>query len=196
MLKKDDIPTLSWNLRWLARREEPDPTRGSQQISQRTKNTIKAKRVQALLDGNPHSEAELKVLMDQYGIERERLLSGQLYEEEMELLKSNVRFLIESLPNRENQKWADVLGVKPPQLSRWKKGEVGPQPNNQKKLLRLHGLDPDTDLNAVPLFLLQEPISDFKKKEWVQKRLERTKPTEVAKIYTALKRLLIPNEED
>ena len=43
MLKKDDIPTLSWNLRWLAHREEPDPTRWSQQISQRTKNTIKAK---------------------------------------------------------------------------------------------------------------------------------------------------------
>ena len=41
-----------------------------------------------------------------------------------------------------------------------------------------------------------EPISDFKKKEWVQKRLEVMHPTEVAKIFTALKRMLRPNAKD
>ena len=196
MIVKDDIPALSWNLRYLASREEKDPTNWAQQVSKRTRNFIKEERVKELLEGSKHSDQELRVLIDHYGIEKEQLLSGQLYEEDIELSKSNIIFLVDLLPDRENQIWADELGVKPQQLSRWKKGEISPQSKNIKKLLRLHGLESELDLKTVPLFLMLEPISAFKKKEWVKKRLEKMKPSEVAKIFTALKRLLVENEKD
>ena len=183
MIGKKDIPSLSWNLRWLAYREEKDPTNWAQQISKKTRNYIKEERAKELIEGSKHTDQEIKVLVDQYGFEKEQLLSGQLYEEEKELFKSNIIFLIDLLPTRENQKWADEL-------------EINPQSKNIKKLLRLHDLDPEIDLNAIPLFLILEPISAFLKKEWVQKRLEKMKPSEVAKIFTALKRLLVENGKD
>ena len=196
MIKIDDIPAICWNLRWLAMKKEPDFSLWSKQISKQTKNTIKPKRALQLLDGEIPSEAELLVLVEQFGLDKETLLSGKLFESEKELLKQNVQFLIDSLPKGENQKWGEVLGVHPQQLSRWSAGEINPQPKNLKKLLRLHGLDPETDLKTVALFLQQEDISSFKKKEWVLKRLERMNPTEVAKIFIALKRMLSPNAKD
>jgi len=196
MIKINDIPAISWNLRWLALKRESDSSLWAKQISTQTKNTIKTERAQKLLEGELPSDAEIAVLQDQYGLEKEDLVSGKLFEEESTLMIRNVRFLIESIPSRENRKWAEELEVNPQQLSRWKRGEITPQPRNQKKLLRLHGLDQDTDLAVVPLFLMLEPISDFKKKEWVQKRLEGMHPTEVAKIFTALKRMLRPNAKD
>ena len=196
MIGKEDIPALSWNLRWLANREEKNPTNWAQQISKKTRNYIKEERAKELIEGSKHTDQEIKVLVDQYGFEKEQLLSGQLYEEEKELFKSNIIFLVDLLPARENQIWADELGVKPQQISRWKKGEINPQSKNIKKLLRLHDLDPEIDLNTIPLFLMLEPISAFRKKEWVKKRLEKMKPSEVAKIFTALKRLLVENGKD
>ena len=196
MIGKKDIPSLSWNLRWLANREEKNPMNWAQQISKKTRNYIKEERAKELIEGSKHTDQEIKVLVDQYGFEKEQLLSGQLYEEEKELFKSNIIFLVDLLPARENQIWADDLGVKPQQISRWKKGDINPQSKNIKNLLRLHDLDPEIDLNAIPLFLMLEPISAFRKKEWVQKRLEKMKPSEVAKIFTALKRLLVENGKD
>ena len=75
MIVKDDIPALSWNLRYLASREEKDPTNWAQQVSKRTRNFIKEERVKELLEGSKHSDQELKVLIDHYGIEKEQLLS-------------------------------------------------------------------------------------------------------------------------
>ena len=63
-----------------------------------------------------------------------------------------------------------------------------------KKLLRLHGLDQDTDL-AVVLFLMLEPISISKRKNGF-KTFGSNAPHEVAKLLTALKRMLRPNAKD
>ena len=196
MIKINDIPAISWNLRWLALKRESDSSLWAKQISTQTKNTIKTERAQKLIEGELPSDAEIAVLQDQYGLEKEDLVSGKLFESKKGLFKQNIEFLIVSLPKGENHISGKELGVHPQQLSRWKSGAIKPQPKNLKKLLRLHGFDPDTNLNEVALFLQMEEISSFQKKAWVLKRMESLSPNQVASLFEAFKKLLTPYAKD
>ena len=94
MIKINDIPAISWNLRWLALIRESDSSLWAKQIRTNTKNTIKTERAQKLLEGELPTDAEIAVLQDQYGLEKEDLVSGKLFEEESTLM---IRY---SVPHR------------------------------------------------------------------------------------------------
>jgi hypothetical protein len=89
-----------------------------------------------------------------------------------------------------------VLKVSASQLSRWKTAVGNPRPANVRNLLRFHGIDPDTDLARVPLFLSMEPVGGFAQKQWVMLRLQEMPSAEVAKIFPALRRMVRYNEKD
>jgi len=139
---------------------------------------------------------EKQVVSEVVGISVEELDSVPLYARDSTVLLRNLQYLLEAIPQGQQERVAKEIGVRSAQLSRWKSGNGKPRKANLRKLLRHHNLDPDLDLENVPLFLAYEPISAYVKKDWVASRVCEMSPSDIAEIYPALKKLLRPDEKD
>ena len=105
---------------------------------------------------------------------------------------------MEAIPYGEGKKAAARIGITEGQLSRWKKwgDQNKPYPANLRNLLKFHGMDPDLDLEGVPVFLSMEPLSGCAQKEWLSSRVREMPAAEVAKIYPVLRKLFRYDEEN
>lgn len=198
MVDIDDIPQLAKNLRWLLSREEPRAELWSGMLSLKTRNTINRLDAGALLMGGPVDAHQLSVLSEMLGYESEELMSVPLYTRDTSILAQNLRYLVEAIPHGHGKEAATKIGVKEAQLSRWKKwgDQRSPHAPNLRKLLKFHGMDPDIDLEKVPIFLSMEPLSGYAQKEWVASRVHDMPAEYVAEIYPALKRLFQYDEKN
>ena len=190
------LPQFTLNLRWLLRQREADPSKWVEAAVVATRGFLQPKRAADLLHGDMPSGSELAVFAEVCGREREELVSVPLYGGHADMFRENLRHLLKAIPQGSAGEAARVLKVSASQLSRWKTAVGNPRPANVRNLLRFHGIDPDTDLARVPLFLSMEPVGGFAQKQWVMCRLQEMPSDEVAKIFPALRRMVRYNEKN
>jgi hypothetical protein len=189
----DDFHLLSQftlNLRWLMSQKKQNPSEWGKTLEKMSRGYFSFHRALGLVVEAKPTAAEVEALADLTGHEAEELLSVPLYGLEDSVRRLNFQYLLEALPKGEGKVAAKMIGITPSQLSRWKVGVEKPRASNAKKLLRFHGIDPDTDLDKVPLFLSIEPVSGYQKKKWVVSRLMEMPADQLAAIYPALKKML------
>lgn len=191
-----ELSQFALNLRWFLKGAGLPPEKWPSALLQRTRKTISNSRAIGLLRGADPTEGEVRVLLDVMGCDREELFTVPFYTHDRSLLSLNLCHLVESIPHGEGKVAAGKIGVSEGQLSRWKKWTkpTPPYPANLRNLLKFHGMDPDIDLEKVPLFLSMEPISGYSQKEWLSSRVQEMPASEVAKLYPALRKLLRDDE--
>jgi len=182
------------NLRYLARQRNSDPELWPKEVEKLSRGFIRGKRPLGLLMNEEANGDEVAAIADLTGIEPDTLRVAPLYHEEP-LDLQNLRFLKSEIEHGHHERVAEAIGVTKFQLSRWGEKVKAPHPNNVRKLLKYHGIDPDIDLKVVPLFLSLERISGFAQKRWLLQRLEELPVAEVTAFYPALRRILRRNEK-
>jgi hypothetical protein len=175
--------------------KEQNPSEWGKTLEKLSRTTVGFSRAIGLLWGAKPESREIEMLADQTGHEAEELLSVPLYGREGSVRRLNFQYLLDALPKGEGKVAAKMIGITPSQLSRWKGGVEKPRTSNARKLLRFHGIDPDTDLDKVPLFLSLEPVSGYQQKKWVADRLMELPADQMAAIYPALKKMLRSDED-
>ena len=192
-----DLSQLALNVRWILKSDDDRPDRWATELVRRTRKTINHSRAHSLLDGTEPSQSEMQVLVDVTGYDREELVTVPLYTRDHLLLTLNLRHLVASIPHGQGKEAAQKIGVTDGQLSRWKRWGDQKKPHriNLRNLLKFHGMDPDLDLEEVPVFLSMEPLSGYAQKEWIFSRVNDLPASEIAKIYPALKKLLRYDEK-
>lgn len=192
----EGLNQITLNLRWLMKSRGAPTGRWALTLAELSRRTISFSRATGLLLGASPSEAELRVLVDVAGCDREELIAAPLYARDETILALNLRHLVDSIPHGERKAAAKRIGVSEWQLSRWRKWTTtgGPHPANLRNLLKFHGMDSDIELEKVPLFLSMEPVSGYSQKAWLSSRVEEMSPSEVAALYPALRKLLRDDE--
>lgn len=188
----DSLPQIVWNLRWLMYRRDPDPAKWPSLLSEGTRHFIRSNRARQILERGDLglTESELGAILECYGLDREELMSVPMYGAKESIRRENLKYLIRALPKGAAKQAAGKIGITASQLSRWKNNVERPHPTNFRKLLKFHGMDPDLDIDSESLFLSMDPLSGFAKKAWVLNRVKEMSPSEIAEIYTGLKRIL------
>jgi|GEM_PF-1083438 len=186
------------NLRWILKLRGARPDDWAKELVGLTRKRIGFSRAVTLLSGAEPLPEEVNVLIDMTDFDREELITAPIYTREQSLLGQNIRHLVEAIPHGQGKEAAGKIGITEGQLSRWKKWkeERKPHRTNLRKLLKFHGMDPDIDLEEVPVFLSMEPLSGYAQKEWVSTKVNEMPASEVAKIYPALKKLFRSDEEN
>lgn len=192
----EGLNQITLNVRWLLKSRGAPAGRWALTLVELSRRTISFSRATGLLLGASPSEAELRVLVDVAGCDREELITAPLYTRDKTILALNLRHLVDSIPHGERKAAATRIGVSEWQLSRWRKWTAagGPHPANLRNLLKFHGMDPDLELEKVPLFLSMEPVSGYSQKAWLSSRVQEMSPSEVAALYPALRKLLRDDE--
>ena len=182
--------------RWILRRRVPKPDEWPGELVRLSRKALSLTRAIGVLHGAEPTPAEVAALVDVTGFEKEELLSVPLYTRELPLLAQNLRHLVESIPHGQGRDAAARIGITESQLSRWRKwgDERKPHRTNVRNLLKFHGMDPDLDLDNMPVFLSMEPISGYSQKAWLSSRVQEMSAAEVAKLYPALRKLLRNDE--
>lgn len=191
-----DLPQLALNLRWILRGRDPSPDAWVSELVRLSRKSLPLTRAIGLLRGAEPTPAEVGLLIEITGFEKEELLSVPLYTRGLPLFALNLRHLVESIPHGQGRDAAARIGITEGQFSRWRKwgDERKPHRTNVRNLLKFHGMDPDLDLDRVPLFLSMEPISGYAQKEWLSSRVQEMSAAEVAALYPALRKLLRHDE--
>jgi transcriptional regulator with XRE-family HTH domain len=190
------LPQITMNLRWMMRAKNSDPSQWAGELTKLSRSFLKDDRSLALLAGQNPTSAEVAVIAEQSGRDAEELHSVPLYGGKEQVRKENLRYLLDALPQGQSKVVAKKLGVSDSQVSRWKSGTGIPRAKNIRNLLKLHGVDPDIDLEKIPLFLSIEPVSAYTQKQWVLDRIQDMPSDEVAKIFPALRRIVRYNEKN
>ena len=196
MKEIEELSQFCRNLRWLLWRRNPDPASWVRELVHLSRKSISSSRSVGLLRGAEPDPNEVQVLADLNGLEVEELQGVPLYALNHSVLRENLCHLLDALPQGEKERAAEAIGVRPSQLSRWKNQVENPRKENVRKLLRFHGLDPDLDVERLPIFLSLEPLSGYAQKEWVASRVRELPASEIAQIYPALRKLLRYDEKD
>lgn len=192
-----ELPQLALNLRWILRSVGRNPDQWASELVRMTRKSLSFSRATGVLHGAEPTSAEVAVLIEMTRFDREELLGVPLYTRECPLFAQNLRHLVETIPHGQGRDAAEKIGITESQLSRWRKwgDDRKPHPSNVRRLLKFHGMDPDLDLEEVPVFLSMEPLSGYAQKEWLASRVQEMPASEIAKIYPALKRMLRYDEE-
>lgn len=181
---------LALNLRWLMRREEPDASKWISRLAARSRTHLSLSRAGGLLMGSQPTSGEVEALASIFGLEIDDLIVAPLYNRERTILQENLAYLAESVRHGKQKEVAKMIGVSAETFSRWAGGTVKPRKRNLRTLLKLHEIDPDTDLETEPLFLSLEPVSAFAKRDWISGRVQDLPSDEIAAIYPALRKIL------
>lgn len=179
------------NLRWLARLRDPAPETWAQRLVEMTRDYLTTKRATELLRGAVPTEKEIALIAEITGHEPEQLTQSPIYGDASSVRRENIRFLLAALKHRkgEGRLAAKEMGISPSQLSRWRKQVEKPRLKNIKALLRFLGIDTETDLDRVPLFLALEPLSGHEQKRWILRRVQETSNDEISRLYPALRKM-------
>jgi len=191
----DRLSQFTLNLRWLMSQRASAPSEWGGALEKLSRSVLGYSRALGLLWGADPKASEVEMLGELVGFDAEELLSVPLYGRDQSVRRMNFQYLLDALPKGAAQEAAQSIGITPSQLSRWRQGVENPRATNVRKLLRFHGMDPDIDLDKVPLFLSMEPVSGYQQKKWVADRLMEMPADQMAAIYPALKKMLRPDED-
>jgi transcriptional regulator with XRE-family HTH domain len=190
-----DLSQFTLNLRWIISQKVSASSEWGRALERLSRTTVGSSRALGLLWGAEPKAQEVEMIKDLTGYEHEELFSVPLYGRNESVRRLNFQYLLDAMPKGASQLAAKQIGITPSQLSRWRKGVEKPRASNVRKLLRFHGIDPDTDLDKVPLFLAMEPVSGYQQKKWVADRLMEMPADQMAAIYPALKKMLRTDED-
>jgi len=191
----DRLSQFTLNLRWLMSQRANAPSEWGGALEKLSRSVLGYSRALGLLWGADPKASEVEMLGELVGFDAEELLSVPLYGRDQSVRRMNFQYLLDALPKGAAQEAAQSIGITPSQLSRWRQGVENPRATNVRKLLRFHGMDPDIDLDKVPLFLSMEPVSGYQQKKWVADRLMEMPADQMAAIYPALKKMLRTDED-
>lgn len=172
------------------RREVSDPSIWVSKLASRSRTRLSHERARQLLLGFQPAPGEVEALATIFGLERDELIVAPLYNRERGLLQENIAYLAESVRYGQQKKVAKAVGVSPEQFCRWISGKAKPRKSNIRTLLKLHAIDPDLDLERVPIFLSLEPMSAFAKRDWIVAKVQELPADEISAIYPALRKIL------
>lgn len=188
-----NLPQVALNLRYQLYNEKHAPARWEEIAAK--KLAIGLYRIRPIMNGEESpSHQEVEAIAEWCGRSVDDVVSAPIYPADSEgMAKENLRFLIASLKGKGGQKQlAEALGVRPEQVSRWKKEGVIPHGNNQRDLLRFFSLDPDLNLGKTPLFLANVPIHGVAQKEWIIQRLQEMPHEQLAPHFPSISKLISP----
>jgi transcriptional regulator with XRE-family HTH domain len=191
----DRLSQFTLNLRWLMSQRASAPSEWGGALEKLSRSVLGYSRALGLLWGADPKTSEVEMLGELVGFDTEELRSVPLYGRDQSVRRMNFQYLLDALPKGAAQEAAQSIGITPSQLSRWRQGVENPRATNVRKLLRFHGMDPDIDLDKVPLFLSMEPVSGYQQKKWVADRLMEMPADQMAAIYPALKKMLRTDED-
>jgi len=108
----------------------------------------------------------------------------------LDLFHANLSFLIDLLPHGEKKRFAEKLGVDATTISRWKNGAQKPTKRKLTAILRYFGLQDETDLSSVPVFLSAGPVGTVETRNWLHVRIDRLDAEILQGLFPALSRLV------
>jgi len=187
------LPQVSLNLRYQLYKEKHDPARWEDVAAKKLK--IGLYRMRSIMNGDESlSPDEQEAVAEWCGRSVDDIGSAPIYPADTEgMTKENLRFLIGSLKGRGGQKqFSESLGVRPEQVTRWKKGGVIPHGSNLRDLLKFFSLDADLDLGKTPLFLANFPIHGVAQKDWIIQRLQEMPHEQLAPHFPSISKLISP----
>jgi hypothetical protein len=187
------LPQVSLNLRYQLYKEKHDPAQWEDVAAKKLK--IGLYRMRSIMNGDESlSPEEQEAVAEWCGRSVDDLGSAPIYPADTEgMTKENLRFLIGSLKGQGGQKkFSESLGVRPEQVTRWKKGGVMPHGSNLRDLLKFFSLDADLDLGKTPLFLANFPIHGVAQKEWIIQRLQEMPHEQLAPHFPSISKLISP----
>jgi len=187
------LPQVSLNLRYQLYKEKHVPAQWEDVASKKLK--IGLYRMRAIMNGDESlSPEEQEAVAEWCGRSVDDLGSAPIYPADTEgMTKENLRFLINSLKGQGGQKkFSETLGIRPEQVTRWKKGGVIPHGSNLRDLLKFFSLDSNLDLGKIPLFLATFPIHGVAQKEWIIQRLQEMPHEQLAPHFPSISKLISP----
>lgn len=154
-------------------------------------------RARQLLDGRPPeiTEEELGKVARWCGRQIDDVASSPSYSsDKREILLENLRLLQQGLGAGGQKLLAKHIGVTNSTICRWFAGDwkEAPHPKNLSAALRFFGLDPELDLEVVPLFLFDAPVHVMAKKIYLKGMVDQASADEIAKHFDALRKILDP----
>lgn len=140
-----------------------------------------------LLDGKPRDE-EVCRLAEKLKVDPSDLIYQDLLEldSSVNVLRENLRRLLNKLPHGSKRDLANQLGVEPITLSRWLAGSQKPRLSVTEKLKSVFHIPPEVDLKKNPLFARFEPIGIYEQRMWLHQRIDQLD----VKMLDALQKLL------
>ncbi len=197
LFRMEDLARLAienLNVRYLAWKEEPDPTKWASLL--RKKASFSEKRASAVIAGEKLTDAERASLAEAFNVEIEVMITTALFGlSEKEIRMENIKYLFRELPQGNQKKIAQILEIREETVSRWVTGKNPPSTTNARRLLEAIGIDPSADVNQVPFFLSLSPMGQLAQKRWLIERIEKISPVELSKLFPALEKIFRQNED-
>jgi transcriptional regulator with XRE-family HTH domain len=137
-------------------------------------------------------ETECGHLARVLGLEAEpdSLRFGDFANERCDVLKENLKHLLDTLGHGGKKALAAAFNIDPTTISRWLNGSSQPTDSTLKQLGTYFGIPSGTNLRVDPVFLSAEPVSLAERRRWLTARLEALSADEIRELYPALRRLL------
>ena len=185
-----NLTTSALNLRFLLRRETPDPETWAVILWRKGICESKARALD-LLNGAEIRQNELRVAFKCFDLGHpEELGAAPLFEQYGgSVLKLNLEFLMSTLPHGWKRRLAHRLDIKQETISRWITKGVPPEKKNIKGIIQFFGLPDNTNLYEDPLFLSMSPLGVFAQKAWLIQQIERIAASDFGRVFPALEKI-------
>lgn len=185
------VSYLGQNLLYLLWRENVDRMRWREELAAWLGCDLR--RAEDLLEGRDSElrPGERKALAKKTGFDPKMLRTQNLVtDENVHILRENLRYLIESLPHGRKKEFAKSVGVDAATVSRWHGGTLRPGKAKLLAICRYFGCPSGTDLARDPLFLATEPVGENQMRTWLRGELEGLDAATLRQMFPALARLL------
>jgi hypothetical protein len=147
-------------------------------------------RAKELLRGaNPSAEEQERIAAAVERSESDLRHSRLIEDEGVNILRTNVLHLLESLGHGEQGQLAKAIGVDEDTVTSWKSGQ-GIRSKNLIALSAYFGLKSNVDLRTNPIFLELTPFGDMARRKRLQSHIDQLEPDSLQDLFPALERLL------
>lgn len=197
ILSMDDLsrlPTENLNIRYLAWKEDANPEKWIGIL--RRKASLTEKEAKMILAGLQMTNEIRKAIIEGFNIDGDELGTARLFGlPNNEILKENIRYLIDSLPKGEKQKLAKTADVTKETVSRWAKCDKPPTSKNLSKITQYFKIERGESIDSVPLFLSLRPTGHFAQREWLKNQVTSLPAEELSRLFPALEKILDHHED-
>jgi transcriptional regulator with XRE-family HTH domain len=141
-----------------------------------------------LLKGGLNS-TQLGIVSNYFCISEEDILFKD-FVTEVNILRENLKFLIDSLEHGGRKKLARDVGVDVTTITRWAKGKNPPDQGNLNRLANSLQISSAVDLTQEPIFLELNPVIATEKRRWLLDAIEKLDTQTLNEFFPALRKML------
>ncbi|MCL4498789.1 MAG: helix-turn-helix domain-containing protein [Chloroflexi bacterium] len=184
------MSNVSVNLRYLLWKKNPDRREWLGQLTVWADCDVR--RAEELLRGDRPRKEEIARIAKGAGVSVTDLTTKDLLltKGDVDILRENLRTLINGLRRGEKGAFAASLGIHATTVSAWLSGKQRPEKSNVAAVSRYFKLPSGTDLEEEALFLLPVPVAATQRKRWLKDRIEELEAADLQDIFPALAKLL------